>query len=247
MTTRALAAHRRADGYIAGAAFVVLFSACTALALNHNGETPPIAVPVAVPQQVVIAQSPIELAAARLVKEHECLSEAIYYEARGEGEAGQKAVAEVVLARTHSRYYPSSICGVVHQGARNGAKYCQFSFACDGSLKKRKDRTAWENSRQLAARILAGAVTLDDQTKNATAYHHIDVQPLWAGSMERVAQVGSHVFYRRLPYSTQLAMQAAARTAAGYVPAGDIVTDADLPSDEIQTDIQVPGAVSDGA
>jgi spore germination cell wall hydrolase CwlJ-like protein len=225
-----------------------LLATCAAVALSQNSDKLPIVVPISVPQQVVIAQSPVELAAARMVKEQECLAEAIYFEARGEGEMGQKAVAEVVLARTRSKYYPASICGVVHQGAGHGARFCQFSFACDGSLNKRKERTAWENSRQLASRILAGAVTLDGMTKSATAYHHIDVQPLWAGQMERVAQVGSHVFYKRLPYSARLALQAAATApASGYIPAGDIAADPQLPSDEIQTDIKVPGAVSDGA
>jgi spore germination cell wall hydrolase CwlJ-like protein len=247
--TRILTAYRRADGGIAGAALLVLFGASAALAISQNSD--PITVAVAVAQQqqpLSIAQSPVELAAARMAEEHQCLAEAMYFEARGEGEEGQKAVAEVILARTQSRYYPSTVCGVVHQGATNGAKHCQFTFACDGSLNKRKDRMAWDRSRQLAANILAGAVTLGDETDNAIAYHTVDVTPLWAATMLKTAQIGNHIFYRRLPYSAQMTIQASADVPQGnLVPVSDLTPDPAVPSDEIQTDVKVPGAVSDGA
>ena len=43
----------------------------------------------------------------------ECLTQAIYYEARNESEAGQAAVAEVVLNRSRHRAYPKRVCEVV--------------------------------------------------------------------------------------------------------------------------------------
>src|SRR3954471_6048173 len=108
--TKVLSAYRRADGGIAGAALVVLFSASAALAISsQNNEPISIAVPVAQVQPVALSQSPVELAAARLTEENQCLADAMYFEARGEGEAGQKAVAEVIFARTQSRYYPNTI------------------------------------------------------------------------------------------------------------------------------------------
>ena len=63
--------------------------------------------------------------------EKRCLAEAIYFEARGESEEGQAAVAQVVLNRVSSGLYPASICGVVYQN-RQRRNACQFSFACDG-------------------------------------------------------------------------------------------------------------------
>ena len=245
-----LAAHRRADGGIVGAALLVLFSASTAFAISQTDEPIKVAIPVALLQEqpLTIAQSPTELAAARLSAEHQCLAEAMYFEARGEGEEGQKAVAEVVLARAQSRYYPNTICGVVHQGAHQGARYCQFTFACDGSLNKRKDRVAWERSRQLAANILAGAVTLGGETDNAIAYHTVDVTPIWAATMLKTAQIGNHIFYRRAPYNAPLTIQASAEvppTAVATVV--ETQTGTTTPSDEIKTDVKVSSAVSDGA
>ncbi|WP_313105317.1 cell wall hydrolase, partial [Brevundimonas sp.] len=64
----------------------------------------------------------------------ECLTQAIYYEARNESEAGQAAVAEVVLNRSRHRAYPKRVCEVVYQ--RN-SRTCQFTFTCDGSIGRR--------------------------------------------------------------------------------------------------------------
>ena len=60
----------------------------------------------------------------------ECLTQAVYYESRGESRSGQSAVAQVILNRVRHPAFPKSVCGVVFQGAKTGG--CQFSFACDG-------------------------------------------------------------------------------------------------------------------
>jgi spore germination cell wall hydrolase CwlJ-like protein len=64
-------------------------------------------------------------------KEQRCLAEAVYFEARSEPEAGQAAVAQVVLNRVRSGLYPTSVCGVVYQN-RHRHLACQFTFACEG-------------------------------------------------------------------------------------------------------------------
>ena len=63
-------------------------------------------------------------------KSEKCLTNAIYFEARGEPVRGQMAVAQVIMNRVFSGYYPDSVCGVVYQNA-NRRNRCQFSFACD--------------------------------------------------------------------------------------------------------------------
>src|SRR4051812_14116005 len=63
----------------------------------------------------------------------ECLTQAIYYEARSESDAGQRAVAQVVLNRVRHPAYPDSVCGVVYQGSAR-ATGCQFTFTCDGAM-----------------------------------------------------------------------------------------------------------------
>ena len=64
-------------------------------------------------------------------KAEKCLANAVYFESRGESVRGQIAVAQVVMNRVFSPFYPNDVCGVVYQNAhRHNA--CQFTFACDG-------------------------------------------------------------------------------------------------------------------
>lgn len=125
----------------------------------------------------------------------DCMTDAVYYEARGEAKRGQEAVAQVVMNRVKNPHFPKTVCGVVFQRARSG---CQFSFACDGSMRHGRDMDAWEEARRVASRALSGFVLRD--VGSATHYHTIDVSPDWGASMLRVAQVGLHVFYRPNPH-----------------------------------------------
>jgi spore germination cell wall hydrolase CwlJ-like protein len=136
-----------------------------------------------------------DLAMAQLLAEHRCLAEVMYYEARGEGQDGQMAVAEVVFHRLRHGHYGHSICAVVYEGAGNSG--CQFSFACNGELTETKSAVAWRSSETLAARILTGEVAMRDITGDATHFHAISVAPGWADNMERTVQIGNHVFYKR--------------------------------------------------
>jgi len=134
-------------------------------------------------------------AEAKLLAQHRCLAEAMYYEARGEGERGEMAVAEVVFHRLQGGGYGRSICAVVYEGApRTG---CQFSFACDGSRARPKAPADWRRAEVLAARILAGELALSDVTDDAMNYHAAYMRPIWAAKLIRTAQIGNHIFYRR--------------------------------------------------
>lgn len=123
----------------------------------------------------------------------ECLTQAVYFEARGETPAGQAAVAQVVLNRARHPAFPKTVCGVVFQGASNGG-VCQFSFACDGSMRKRREPGAWARAERVAARALSGGVMTE--VGNATHFHTINVSPGWGPRLIRVGQVGLHIFYR---------------------------------------------------
>jgi spore germination cell wall hydrolase CwlJ-like protein len=123
----------------------------------------------------------------------ECLTQAVYYEARGEGRDGMQAVAQVVLNRARHPAFPNSVCGVVFQGAgrRTG---CQFSFTCNGSMRHGVNAGAWDRARDVAAKALSGAVFA--RVGNATHFHTTGVSPGWRNSLIQVSQVGSHLFYR---------------------------------------------------
>lgn len=138
-----------------------------------------------------------------LLHEHRCLSEALYYEARGEGKQGEMAIAEVIFHRLRKGTYGHSICSVVYAGAPHHG--CQFSFACDGiSLRRGKAYGAWRRAQYLAAQILVGQARLMNVTGGATNFHAISASPDWAYEMERTTQIGNHVFYRHLPRSRPL-------------------------------------------
>ena len=139
------------------------------------------------------AASPFQLRGALdESRDLECLSQAVYYEARGEGEAGQAAVAQVVLNRVRHPAFPKSICAVVFQGARTSS--CQFSFACDGASHHPMDSLAWRRAEKIASRALDGAVAA--QVGNATHFHVAGLNTGWGPSLLKVAQIGSHIFYR---------------------------------------------------
>ena len=122
-----------------------------------------------------------------------CLAQTIYYEAAGEGIDGGRAVAQVVLNRVRHPGYPASICGVVYQGSDRPTG-CQFTFTCDGSLLRLPEPSLWARSRKIAAEALAGRVFAP--IGHATAYHADYVLPYWADSLDKVIQVGRHIFYR---------------------------------------------------
>ena len=127
----------------------------------------------------------------------DCLTDAVYFEARGETPRGQAAVAQVVMNRVKSPSFPKTVCGVVFQGAATHG--CQFSFACDGSMRRSLEADAWDRARRIAERTLSGQVLAN--IGNATHFHTISVQPDWGPQMLRVAQVGLHVFYRLNPHA----------------------------------------------
>ncbi len=121
----------------------------------------------------------------------ECLTQAVYYESRGEIASGQEAVAQVVLNRVRHPAFPKSVCGVVFQHAGSG---CQFSFACDGSISKHMESAAWRRAQKVASAALDGHVAAS--IGNATHFHVASLGQVWNSGMTRVAQIGSHVFYR---------------------------------------------------
>ncbi len=123
----------------------------------------------------------------------DCLAQAVYYEARGEGVAGMRAVAQVVLNRARHPAFPKSVCGVVYQGAARRVG-CQFSFVCDGSMRRGKEPGAWRRAREIASNAMGGFVMAE--VGNATHFHTTGVSPSWRNRLLRVVQVGTHVFYR---------------------------------------------------
>ena len=122
-----------------------------------------------------------------------CLAGAVWYEA-GNDPVGQQAVAQVVLNRVRHPAYPKSVCGVVFQGAERRTG-CQFTFTCDGALDRhRPSPEAWKLARGVAAKALDGFVFKAVGT--ATHYHTDWVVPYWSETLDKIAMVHTHIFFR---------------------------------------------------
>jgi Cell Wall Hydrolase len=142
-------------------------------------------------------KSPAErlgLAGQAREKAEKCLANAVYFESRGESVRGQIAVAQVVLNRSFSGYYPNDVCGVVYQNARRHLA-CQFTFACDGIPDVVTEQDAWDRATRIAKATLDGKVWLPEIGK-ATHYHAYWVHPWWVRTMRKLTRIGVHSFYR---------------------------------------------------
>lgn len=186
-----------------------------------------------------------------------CLTAAVYYEAGNEPADGQIAVAQVVLNRVRHPAFPNTVCGVVFQGSERSERQlgCQFSFTCDGSLRRKPNESSWARARAVADAALHGQVFAPIGW--ATHYHADYVVPYWAASLVKVATVGAHIFYRSSaqgaftaryrggePAVAWLGEQGSAMPAAAARPGGDPV---DVAPSERPVIIVKPDAASASA
>ncbi len=140
-----------------------------------------------------LAQAPRRQAPAINQSERNCLAQTIYYEARGETQRGQVAVAEVVMNRVRSPHYPNTVCNVVYQGSERSTG-CQFTFTCDGSLGQRPRGRGWEQAQRVATAVMMGYTR--PVTQWATHYHTEAVNPVWSAGLVETTTIGTHIFYR---------------------------------------------------
>jgi hypothetical protein len=137
----------------------------------------------------------LKLAGKPRLKAEKCLADAVYFEARGEPFKGQQAVAQVVMNRVFSGYYPNDVCGVVYQNSGRHLA-CQFTFACEGKdLNKVDEPDMWEQAKQIAKDMLDGRIWLAE-VGHATHYHAYWVHPSWVHEMTKLYKLGVHTFYR---------------------------------------------------
>jgi hypothetical protein len=137
----------------------------------------------------------LKLTGKPLAKAEKCLADAVYFEARGEPFKGQQAVAQVVMNRVFSGYYPNDVCGVVYQNSGRHLA-CQFTFACEGKdLSKVDEPDMWEQAKKIAKDMLDGKIWLSE-VGHATHYHAYWVHPSWVHEMTKLYKLGVHTFYR---------------------------------------------------
>jgi hypothetical protein len=154
----------------------------------------------------------------------------VYYEAATESEAGQRAVAQVVLNRVRHRAWPNTVCGVVYEGSdrRTG---CQFSFTCDGSLQRVPSKLGWSRAVSIAESALGGSVF--SSVGSATHYHANYVVPYWASSLDKTAVIGAHIFYRwRGPLGDAASFRQRYAGSEPSIDAATTITDTVVPDEQ---------------
>src|SRR6185503_16910250 len=127
-------------------------------------------------------------------KSEKCLAEAVYFESRGEPKRGQIAVAQVVMNRVFSGFYPTNVCGVVYQNS-NRKFACQFTFACDSIPDVVTEPDMWAQAEEIARDMLDGKLWLPE-IGHSTHYHAYWVHPSWVNEMRKLYKIGVHSFYR---------------------------------------------------
>jgi spore germination cell wall hydrolase CwlJ-like protein len=127
-------------------------------------------------------------------KAEKCLAEAVYFESRSESKRGQIAVAQVVMNRVFSGFYPTNVCGVVYQNAHRKLA-CQFTFACDNVRDVVNEPDMWRQAKDIARDMLDGKLWLPE-IGHSTHYHAYWVHPAWVREMRRMKKIGVHSFYR---------------------------------------------------
>jgi len=137
------------------------------------------------PQIIYVRQNPVKTAAKISTKQVSCLAEAIYYEGRGEPILGQRAIAHVIVNRTKSELFPSTVCGVIHDR-------CQFTYTCR-SKSPIKDKDAYHTAKTVATSVISGE---KDITYGATFYHAKYVKPKWSYKFDHTIDIGNHKFYK---------------------------------------------------
>jgi spore germination cell wall hydrolase CwlJ-like protein len=133
---------------------------------------------------------------AELVKSHggvdaldpemRCLAGAVYFESKGESLAGQLAVARVVMARSKSGRFPSTMCGVVYQPS-------QFSFVRGGKMPRIDTGSShWKNAVAISKIAIDGS--WKSPVEGALFFHARYVSPGWR--LKRMGSIDNHIFYR---------------------------------------------------
>ena len=128
-----------------------------------------------------------------LARATDCLATAVLYEA-GDDALGERAVAQVVLNRLRHPAFPKTVCGVIFEG-QDRSTGCQFSFTCDHALTHwTPTDAAWKRASEVAGAALSGAVF--KPVGWSTHYHTDWVVPYWQSSLDKVAAVHTHLFFR---------------------------------------------------
>ena len=159
-----------------------------------------LAISVAVFSMPVVSQEITELVLEQKVSEDfnkqlKCLADNVYFEAGSESYEGKLAVAQVTINRANNPRFGGTICEVVYQRSYvNKLLVCQFSWTCMKNMLVR-DKYTYEESEMVSRKALTEPNVHDTIFRTrAMYYHNTEVNPNW--NLQRVGQIGHHIFYK---------------------------------------------------
>ncbi len=129
-------------------------------------------------------------------QERKCLTNALYYEARSEGEAGILAVASVIENRKEHQNYPGTYCGIINQ--RKQFSYVALRKPDVESIEQRlkaSDRVAYMQVSEVADSMLEGRFEPVLPT-NVLHYTTKYISNAWTKTKKVYATIGNHRFYK---------------------------------------------------
>jgi len=128
------------------------------------------------------------------IRQLDCLTRNIYWEAASEPFEGKVAVAQVTMNRVASGRFGDSVCGVIYQKNVFYEKViCQFSWVCETTHKTRPVyQPLWAESEIVAKKVLLENFRLPG-LKEALFYHADYVSPGW--KKPKIDKIGRHIFY----------------------------------------------------
>lgn len=132
--------------------------------------------------------------ASEKIRQLDCLTRNIYWEAASEPFEGKVAVAQVTMNRVQDGRFGDGVCGVVYQKNIIYEKLiCQFSWVCETTHKVRPVyQPLWKESELVAKKVLLENFRLPGL--NEALYYHADyVSPGW--KKPKIDKIGRHIFY----------------------------------------------------
>lgn len=120
----------------------------------------------------------------------EVVAAVLLAEARGEGEAGMKAVAEVIRRRADR--YGVSLLATLQPGAFSSLN----RTTRDALLRRYRKHPLFPKALRIASLAYNEPHRLGNQTQGATHFTHKSETPYWAAGHSPVATIGNHAFYR---------------------------------------------------
>jgi spore germination cell wall hydrolase CwlJ-like protein len=132
--------------------------------------------------------------ASEKIRQLDCLTRNIYWEAASEPFEGKVAVAQVTMNRLASGRFGDSVCGVIYQkNVIYERVICQFSWVCETTHKTRPVyQPLWAESELVAKKVLLENFRLPG-LKEALYYHADYVSPGW--KKPKLDKIGHHIFY----------------------------------------------------